>query len=93
MKKHGGLLTDLTLEAHIWLDHKFGSCSFEFCSHLFPFSHGQHHTEMAYRYILSIDRTGVFMAGLIRRKMRHDLMPVKIKINPIFGRTAFWATE
>ena len=87
MKKHGRLFTHLPFEADVGFDNKLGARCFEPFSHGLPLCHGQYSTKVAHRDTMAIDGAGLAAAARVWCQMRHDLMPVKIEINP-FRRTA-----
>ena len=92
-KKHGGLLTRLTLEADVRLNHKMGASSREFVCQSLPLGHVQHRAEVAHRHVVAIDCAGLVVAAFIWCQMRNDLMTIKIEVYPIGRTTAFRTTQ
>jgi len=64
-------------------DDEFRPGARQFVSKLLPFPHRQHDPEMAYRHIVSVNRTGRTMSDFARGQMRDDLVSVKIEIHPL----------
>jgi hypothetical protein len=48
---------------------------------------------MTHRHLLAIYSIAGLVTHFGRREMRHDLMTMKIKVHPIFARTAFFTTH
>ena len=92
-KEHRRLLTREPLEADIGLDAKgyarrpdaFGQC--------LPLRHRQHHAEMRHGHIMPIDRIGRRNRAGIGVEVRHDLVAVEIKVDPMFRTTALTAAK
>lgn len=90
-KEHRRLLTRQPLEANIRRNAKGYARRADALGQFLPLRHRQHHTEMRHGHIMSIDRIGRSHRARIGVEMRHDLMAIKIKIDPML-RTAPLAT-
>ena len=88
-KKHGGLLADFAFEARVGLNHKLGTNRFKFGRHHFPLRNRQHSTKVTDRNLMIVNSAGLLMTALVGGQMRHDLVPIKVKIHPIRRATAF----
>jgi hypothetical protein len=92
-KKHRCLLARLPLEANVRLDDEFGVRSLEPVGERVPLAHAENDAEMATRHIVAIDVARFCHRAFVGRQMRHNLVSIKIEINPMIGRTSFFATE
>lgn len=92
-KEHRGLLTSLPGKAHMRFDTKHRPCRTQPFRQRIPVSAFQHDTEMRHRNIVAVDRIVVLFSGTPRRKMRDDLMPKQIEVNPVIGTAALFTSE
>lgn len=92
-KEHGGLLPDLTLETDMRLNDKFRPGPGQLVRQRLPVGHRQYHPEVAHWNMIPVHRTGAAMADFAWRKMRDDLVPVEIEIDPFRGRSTLRASQ
>src|SRR3954465_901887 len=92
LEKHGCLLTGLALEAHVGLDDELNACCDQLVCQLLPGRHWEYQTKMAYRNVVTVHQIGVPMSR-VGRKMRDDLVSVKVEVDPVRRGTAFRATQ
>lgn len=86
-------LADFALEANMRLDDETRAGRLQLVRERFPLRDGQHHAEVAHGHGVAIDRARRPMTDFVRRKVRHDLMPVEIEIHPVFRTASFRAAE
>jgi hypothetical protein len=75
------------------LNDKLGTRLFQFVCKLFPLTHFHDQAKMPHRHIVAIYSAGIVMPSFGRAEVRHNLVPMKIEVNPIFTGTAFRATQ
>jgi len=81
-KKHGCLLPHLALESDSRFDDEAHALSPEPLRQPVPFRPFKDHPEVPHRHIMAIDRTGLTPGNFIGREVSHDLVTVKIEIDP-----------
>ena len=81
-QKHRCLLSDLALESDSRFDDEAHALSPEPLRQPVPFRPFKDHPEVPHRHIMAIDRTGLTPGNFIGREVSHDLVTVKIEIDP-----------
>ena len=95
-QEHGGLLANLSFESNVRFDHKFGTERLEALCQRFPFFPSQDDAEVRNRNVVPVDRVAVnaLLRGGFRVFVNHQLMPVKVEVDPLVtGTTLFQAKD
>jgi hypothetical protein len=92
-KKHCCLLARFALKANVRLNDEFGVRRFETIGQSVPFAHLQHNAEMAARHVVAINIASFRHRAFLGREVGHNLMTIKIEIDPMIGRTPFFTPQ
>lgn len=92
-EKHRRLFTRFTLEADMRLDNEFGVRGLEPVGERVPLAHAENDAEMATRHIVTVHIARFRHGAFFGRKMRNNLMPIKIEVDPMIGSATLLATK
>ena len=93
VKEHRRLFADFPFEADLRRDGKLRARNRQPVRQRLPVAHRQHHTEMRHRHVMAIDRIMVIGRARIGREVCDKLMPEKIEIDPVRGRSPLGTSQ
>jgi hypothetical protein len=91
-QEHCRLLADLATETNAGFDNEADSGITQACRERMPLGPIKHDAEVRHRHIFSIDLVEAQWLSA-RIKMRDELMPEEIEVDPILRATPFWTCE
>ena len=83
-KKHRGLFPHLPLKADVRFDTEFRASRMQPLRQCFPLHHIKDYAEMRYRHSVAVNRIVDRTRDHFGVKMCDKLMPIKVKIDPMF---------
>ncbi len=89
----GALFARLALETRVRLDHEPDALGLQARGHFFPLRHRQHDAHMPHWDAFAVHRIEGCRGRFLRRKVRHDLVSVKIEVDPLGAGAALRASQ
>ena len=84
-EKHSSLLTHLSFETDVGLNHKFNAVGFELVGQIVPFVPTQYRSKMTHRNIFSVHLVSFGVGKFIRLDVGRKLVTKEVEVNPFVG--------